>query len=152
MSVTASEVRKTISLTNTLMGGYTKDLFHLPFRALPGRMMEDGYVPSRNGSMNAAAMPFMWDRSVLRDIYSGSDGPAHKTAKGSKVAVRTVQAPGVGPKFLLRCILPYTIFLKPRDIGGVLPPYDEEFREAAMSVEQGEAYQKLFFLVLLEIL
>ncbi|HBO0525219.1 TPA: DEAD/DEAH box helicase, partial [Pseudomonas aeruginosa] len=143
MGVIASKVRKTVSLTGTLMGGYADDLFHLLFRALPGRMIEDGYIPSRNGSMNAAAMAFMRDHGVLKDIYSESDGPAHKTAKGSKVTVRTVKAPGFGPKGVLRCILPYTIFLKLRDIGGVLPPYDEEFRDVAMSAEQGEAYQKL---------
>ena len=90
MGVIASKVRKTISLTGTLMGGYAEDLFHLLFRALPGRMIEDGYIPSRNGSMNAAAMAFMRDHGVLKDIYSESDGPAHKTAKGSKVTVRTV--------------------------------------------------------------
>lgn len=143
MGVIASKVRKTVSLTGTLMGGYADDLFHLLFRALPGRMIEDGYIPGRNGSMNAAAMAFMRDHGVLKDIYSESDGPAHKTAKGSKVTVRTVKAPGFGPKGVLRCILPYTIFLKLRDIGGVLPPYDEEFRDVAMSAEQGEAYQKL---------
>lgn len=106
-------------------------------------MIEDGYIPGRNGSMNAAAMAFRRDHGLLKDIYSESDGPAHKTAKGSKVTVRTVKAPGFGPKGVLRCILPYTIFLKLRDIGGVLPPYDEEFREVAMSAEQGEAYQTL---------
>ena len=55
-----------------------------------------------------------------------STGTAHKTAKGTKVSVRTVKAPGFGPKGVLRCILPFTIFLKLKDIGGnVLPPYDE---------------------------
>lgn len=61
-------------------------------------MIEDGYRPSSSGSMNAAAMAFMRDHGVLKDIYSESDGPAHKTAKGSKITVRTVKAPGFGPK------------------------------------------------------
>lgn len=143
MGVIASKVRKGLLLTGTLMGGYADDLFHLLFRALPGRMLEDGYRPSASGSMNAAAMAFMRDHGVLRDIYSESDGPAHKTAKGSKINVRTVKAPGFGPKGVLRCILPYTIFLKLRDIGGVLPPYDEEFREVAMDDEQAGTYRDL---------
>ncbi|MGG6259767.1 helicase-related protein [Stutzerimonas stutzeri] len=143
MGVIAAKARKTVLLTGTLMGGYADDLFHLLFRALPARMIEDGYRPSASGSMNAAAMAFMRDHGVLKDIYSESNGPAHKTAKGSKITVRTVKAPGFGPKGVLRCVLPYTIFLKLRDIGGVLPPYDEEFREVAMDAGQADAYRNL---------
>jgi hypothetical protein len=58
--------------------------------------------------------------------------------------VRTVKAPGFGPKGVLRCVLPFTVFLKLKDIGGnVLPPYDEEFREVAMDTAQAAAYRDL---------
>jgi hypothetical protein len=141
MGVLASKVRKALLLTGTLMGGYADDLFHLLFRALPARMIEGGYRPTRQGSMTSAAMAFLRDHGVLKDIYSESSGTAHKTAKGTKVSVRTVKAPGFGPKGVLRCVLPFTVFLKLKDIGGnVLPAYDEEFREVAMSVEQAQAY------------
>ncbi|WP_200637253.1 helicase-related protein [Stutzerimonas xanthomarina] len=144
MGVLAAKSRKTLLLTGTLMGGYGDDLFYLLFRALPGRMIEDGYRPSKSGSMTSAAMAFMRDHGVLKDIYSESTGTAHKTAKGSKISVRTVKAPGFGPKGVLRCILPFTVFLKLKDIGGnVLPPYDEEFREVAMDDEQASAYHNL---------
>src|SRR3546814_3589402 len=43
MGVLAAKARKTLLLTGTLMGGYGDDLFYLLFRALPGRMIEDGY-------------------------------------------------------------------------------------------------------------
>ncbi|SDC41191.1 Helicase conserved C-terminal domain-containing protein [Paracidovorax valerianellae] len=144
MGVLAAKARKTLNLTGTLMGGYGDDLFYLLFRALPGRMIEDGYRPSKSGSMTSAAMAFMRDHGVLKDIYSESTGTSHKTAKGSKVSVRTVKAPGFGPKGVLRCVLPFTVFLKLKDIGGdVLPPYDEEFREVAMEPAQASAYQNL---------
>ncbi|MDH1209458.1 helicase-related protein [Pseudomonas chengduensis] len=144
MGVLAAKSRKTLLLTGTLMGGYGDDLFYLLFRALPGRMIEDGYRPSKSGSMTSAAMAFMRDHGVLKDIYSESMGTAHKTAKGSKISVRTVKAPGFGPKGVLRCVLPFTVFLKLKDIGGnVLPPYDEEFREVAMDDEQASAYHNL---------
>ena len=140
----AAKARKTLLLTGTLMGGYGDDLFHLLFRALPGRMIEDGYRPTKSGSMTSAAMAFMRDHGVLKDIYSESTGTAHKTAKGNKVSVRTVKAPGFGPKGVLRCVLPFTVFLKLKDIGGnVLPPYDEEFREVAMDTAQAAAYRDL---------
>ena len=62
----------------------------------------------------------------------------------NKVSVRTVKAPGFGPKGVLRCVLPFTVFLKLKDIGGnVLPPYDEEFREVAMDTVQAAAYRDL---------
>ncbi|WP_374072932.1 helicase-related protein [Alloalcanivorax xenomutans] len=144
MGVLASKARKTLLLTGTLMGGYGDDLFYLLFRALPGRMIEDGYRPSQQGSLTPAAMAFMRDHGVLKDIYSESNGSAHKTARGSKITVRTVKAPGFGPKGVLRCVLPFTVFLKLMDIGGnVLPPYDEEFREVAMADEQAQAYSRL---------
>lgn len=144
MGVLAAKARKTLLLTGTLMGGYGDDLFHLLFRALPGRMIEDGYRPTRQGSMTSAAMAFMRDHGVLKDIYSESTGTAHKTAKGTKVSVRTVKAPGFGPKGVLRCILPFTVFLKLKDIGGnVLPTYNEEFREVLMDTAQANAYRDL---------
>ena len=144
MGVLAAKARKTLLLTGTLMGGYGDDIFYLLFRALPGRMIEDGYRPSKSGSMTSAAMAFMRDHGVLKDIYPESMGTAHKTAKGSKVSARTVKAPGFGPKGVLRCVLPFTVFLKLKDIGGnVLPPYDEEFREVAMNDEQASAYHAM---------
>ncbi len=107
-------------------------------------MIEDGYRPTKSGSMTSAAMAFMRDHGVLKDIYSESTGTAHKTAKGTKVSVRTVKAPGFGPKGVLRCVLPFTVFLKLKDIGGnVLPPYDEEFREVTMDTAQAVAYRDL---------
>ncbi len=143
MGVLAAKARRTLLLTGTLMGGYADDLFALLFRTLTGRMIEDGYRPSRTGSMTSAAMAFMREHGVLKDIYSESTGTAHKTARGTKITVRTVKAPGFGPKGILRCVLPFTVFLKLRDIGGnVLPPYEEEFREVAMEADQAIAYRE----------
>ncbi len=146
MGVLASKCRKVVLLTGTLMGGYGDDLFYLLFRVLSARMIEDGYRPSRQGSLTPAALAFMRDHGVLKDIYTSreEDAASHKTARGKKVTVRTVKAPGFGPKGILRCILPFTVFLRLRDIGGnVLPPYDEEFREVAMNAEQEAAYGQL---------
>lgn len=58
--------------------------------------------------------------------------------------MRTVKAPGFGPKGIHRFVLPFTVFLKLKDIGGnVLPAYQEEFIDIAMSAEQALAYQQL---------
>lgn len=143
MGVLASQVRKVLLLTGTLMGGYADDIFFLLFRVLTKRMLEEGYRPNRNGSLNAASMQFMRDHGVLKEILS-ENSDAHKTAKGKKTAVRVSKAPGFGPKGVLRCLLPYTVFLKLKDLGsGILPPYQEEFREVEMTAVQRDAYQEL---------
>ncbi len=144
MGVLAAKARKTLLLTGTLMGGYADDLFYLLFRILTQRMIEDGYRPNARGSMAPAAMSFMRDHGVLKDIYTERDGDSHKTAKGKKLSVRTVKAPGFGPKGIHRFVLPFTVFLKLKDIGGnVLPSYQEEFVDVPMAPEQASAYQRL---------
>ena len=79
-----AKARKTLLLTGTLMGGYGDDLFHLLFRALPGRMIEDGYRPTKSGSMTSAAMAFMRDHGVLKDIYSESTGTYLQDGQGAQ--------------------------------------------------------------------
>lgn len=144
MGVLAAKARKTVLLTGTLMGGYADDLFYLLFRILTRRMIEDGYRPNARGSMAPAAMSFMRDHGVLKDIYTERDGESHKTARGKKLSVRTVKAPGFGPKGIHRFVLPFTVFLKLKDIGGnVLPDYREEFVDVPMAPEQATAYQRL---------
>ncbi|TES63244.1 DEAD/DEAH box helicase [Pseudomonas syringae pv. tomato] len=144
MGVLAAKARKTVLLTGTLMGGYADDLFYLLFRILTRRMIEDGYQPNARGSMAPAAMSFMRDHGVLKDIYTERDGSSHKTAKGKKLSVRTVKAPGFGPKGIHRFVLPFTVFLKLKDIGGnVLPGYREEFIDVPMSPDQEAAHLKL---------
>lgn len=144
MGVLAAKARKCLVLTGTLMGGYADDLFYLLFRILPRRMIEDGYKPNHRGSMAPGAMSFMRDHGVLKDIYTERDTQSHKTAKGKKLSVRTVKAPGFGPKGIHRFVLPFTVFLKLKDIGAnVLPSYREEFVDIPMSMEQNAAYIKL---------
>ncbi|MBG4277130.1 DEAD/DEAH box helicase, partial [Pseudomonas aeruginosa] len=144
MGVLAAKARKTVLLTGTLMGGYADDLFYLLFRILTQRMIEDGYRPNARGSMAPAAMSFMRDHGVLKDIYTERDGDSHKTARGKKLSVRTVKAPGFGPKGIHRFVLPFTVFLKLKDIGGnILPDYQEEFVDVPMAPDQASAYQRL---------
>lgn len=144
MGVLAAKTRKAIMLTGTLMGGYADDLFFLLFRILPDRMIEDGFRPRKNGSMASAASAFMVQHGVLKDIYTERNDESHRTARGKKLSVRTVKAPGFGPKGIHRYVLPYTVFLKLKDIGAdVLPAYKEEFQEVAMSDEQERAYKGL---------
>ncbi|RCX28013.1 DEAD/DEAH box helicase family protein [Thioalbus denitrificans] len=144
MGVLANKVRKVLLLTGTLMGGYADDLFFLLWRIMPRRMVEDGFRPNGRGSLGSAAMAFMRAHGVLKDIYRESEGEAHRTARGKRVAVRTVKGPGFGPQGIARYVLPFTVFLKLRDIGeGILPRYDERYVEVPMTPEQANRYRNL---------
>ena len=144
MGVLANKVRKVLLLTGTLMGGYADDLFFLLWRIMPQRMIEDGFVYNNRGSLGTAAMSFMREYGILKDIYTESEGDSHRTAKGKRITVRTAKGPGFGPKGIARYVLPYTVFLKLRDIGGnVLPAYDEHFINVAMTCDQAEKYKAM---------
>lgn len=144
MGVLANKVRKVLLLTGTLMGGYADDLFYLLWRIMPRRMIEDGYRYNGQGTLGSASMAFMRDHGILKDIYKESEGDNHRTARGKRMTVRTVKAPGFGPKGIARYVLPFTAFLKLKDIGDkVLPPYREHFQEVALTADQAERYQAL---------
>ncbi len=94
------------------------------WRILGKKMREDGYHYNERGSLGSASMSFMRDHGVLKDVYKESESSSHRTARGKKMTVRTSKAPGFGPKGIARYVLPYTVFLKLKDIGeGVLPDY-----------------------------
>jgi hypothetical protein len=144
MGVLASQCKKTILLTGTLMGGYADDLFHLLWRLNPSVMIEDGFKPGKTGSMANATMAFMREHGILKDVYKETSGSSHRTAKGKQLTVRTSKAPGFGPVGIMRYVLPITVFLKLKDIGQkVLPPYEEQFVEVPMAEVQAEAYRMM---------
>jgi hypothetical protein len=144
MGVLAAKCRKAVLLTGTLMGGYADDLFFLLWRVLGRRMREDGFVANRRGSLAPAALAFMREHGVLKDVYKETDEGSHRTAKGKKITVHTKKAPGFGPKGIARYVLPFTMFLKLRDIGGnVLPPYEEKLIEVGMAEDQADEYGTL---------
>lgn len=144
MGVLAAKCRKAILLTGTLMGGYADDLFFLLWRIMTRRLREDGFHASRRGSLAPAALSFMREHGVLKDIYKETDEGNHRTARGKKVTVHTKKAPGFGPKGIARYVLPYTAFLKLREIGGsALPPYDERLEPVSMSTDQHALYDGL---------
>jgi hypothetical protein len=145
MGVLARKCRKVLLLTGTLMGGYADDLFFLLWRLNPQMMIEDGFQFNARGSLGAAAMAFMREHGVLKDIYKESESTSHRTARARVVTHRTSKGPGFGPKGIMRFVLPYTAFLKLKEIGGdVLPAYLEHFEEVAMTRTQAEVYRKMY--------
>lgn len=146
--VLASQCRKALLLTGTLMGGYADDLFFLLFRLNPAAMTEDGFKYQR-GTLGTASWAFMRSHGVVKDIYKmggAGDGEerAHRTAKGRSVTHREAKAPGFGPVGVMRYVLPMTAFLKLKDIGdNVLPTYEEFFTGVPMEAQQEAIYLRM---------
>lgn len=144
MGVLSAMANKVLLLTGTLMGGYASDLFYLLWRIMPQRMIELGYQCNERGSMASASMAFMREHGVLKDIYKVKEGDNHRTARGKRVVVSTVKGPGFGPLGIAQCVLPFTVFLKLKDIGQkVLPPYTERYVDIGMEPDQREHYTRL---------
>ncbi len=143
--VLARKCKKTLLLTGTLMGGYADDLFYLLWRLHPTLMVNDGFGYSKRGSLSSASMRFLREHGVVTDIYKVLDEKkAHRTAKGEQVSHHAHKAPGFGPQGIMRYVMPITVFLKLRDIGGnVLPRYDEQYIDVAMEPAQASAYRGL---------
>jgi len=49
----------------------------------------------------------------------------------------------LAPKGICRYVLPYTVFLKLKDVGDVLPAYNEHYIEIDMEAEQADQYSQL---------
>lgn len=141
MGVLASQCKKTILLTGTLMGGYADDLFHLLYRMNPAAMIEDGFAYSSRGSIGPAADEFMRQHGILKQTFKEGASKSHRTARGNTVVKSVSKAPGFGPKGIMRYVVPVTAFLKLKDIGdNVLPPYEEEYIGIPMDDEQQHFY------------
>jgi hypothetical protein len=144
MGVLASLASKVLLLTGTLMGGYASDLFYLLWRIMPHRMIELGYRCSERGSIASASMAFMREHGVLKEIHRIKEGDNHRTARGKRMVASTIKGPGFGPLGIAQCILPFTVFLKLKDIGQkVLPPYVERYVDINMAADQRELYTHL---------
>lgn len=144
MGVLASKCTKSLLLTGTLMGGYADDLFYLLHRLNPSMMIEDGFGYNERNSLGTASMSFLREHGILKDIFKETDGGSHRTARAKNISHRTSKGPGFGPMGIMRYVLPITAFLKLKDIGGdVLPPYEEFYRDVAMTGEMEAIYKEL---------
>lgn len=148
--VLARKCTKKLLLTGTLMGGYADDLFYLLWRLDPTVMIGDGFRHRKSLSLASAAMQFMREHGVIKDIYTARSGDgdevAHRTARGASRSSshRTAKGPGFGPKGIMRYVVPITAFLKLKEIGGdVLPAYRELFTEVPLEAKQLVNYDSL---------
>jgi len=143
MQVLAGCVKQCLLLTGTLMGGYAEDLFYLLWRTMPSVMMNDGYRYHR-GKLGSAAMAFSQEHGIIKEVMKVNEDANHKTAKGKNVRVSQTRAPGFGPLGVAKYVLPYTVFVKLKDMGdGILPDYQENFVDVSMDEEMRMHYDAM---------
>ncbi len=142
--VLADACGKSLSLSGTLMGGYSSTLFHLLYRFSPEireefRRGEETRWIERYGFV---------EHTIGRDDgIAEEDGRTSRRKKFRKV-VR--ERPGLAPAALFH-LIGNSIFLRLSDVAAGLPPYEERVLLADMETEedgtgfsQRSAYNELF--------
>ena len=153
MGVVASQCKKVLYLTGTLMGGYANDVFHLLMRGMPSVMIEDGFKYSATGSSASSEMAFLETYGILKYTQSVKEGDSFKTAKGNNNKVSVTRAPGLSVKAVARYLLPYTAFVRLKDIDPEhLAPYIEHDPiMLEMEPELKSRYQRLSNILMSEL-
>ena len=121
---------KSLSLTGTMMGGYSSTLFHLLYRFSPEIRTEFG----RSDEHRWIQRYGFEEVSIGKEDDDGfdEDGRNSKRRKFRKV-VR--EKPGLVPSALFH-IIGNTIFLKLADVASGLPDYDERILLSSMDSEE----------------
>ncbi len=128
--VLADACGKSLSLSGTLMGGYSSTLFHLLYRFSPeirgefGRSEESRWV-ERYG--------FVEHTIGKDDPDSFEDGRTSRRKRYRKV-VR--ERPGLAPAALFH-LIGNSVFLRLSDVASGLPPYEERVLLSSMDAEAG---------------
>ena len=136
-----------LTLTGTLMGGYSSTLFHLLYRFAP---------QIRNDFKHSDESRWVSQYGFLEKVYTPKDGPDPVTEHGRSsrrrgYKVRTRELPGITPAALFH-IIPNSVFLRLSDVAEGLPPYDEKILITKMNddnshnpeeLTQQEGYDKL---------
>ncbi len=127
--VLADVCGKSLSLSGTLMGGYSSTLFHLLYRFSPelrtdfGRSDEHRWIQRYGFEEHTVGKP---------DDDAVEDGRNSRRRKYRKV-VR--ERPGLVPSALFH-IIGNTVFLRLSDVASGLPPYDEQVMLSSMDSEE----------------
>ena len=142
--VLADACGRSLTLTGTLLGGYSSTLFHLLYRFSPdirsefGRSEEGRWI-NRYGFV---------EHSIGKDDgHSVEDG---RNSRRRKYRKTVKERPGLAPSALFH-LIGNSVFLRLSDVASGLPDYDEQVMLTAMDSDadatgfsQKSAYEKLF--------
>jgi hypothetical protein len=140
----ANACGRTLTLTGTLMGGYSSTLFYLLWRFSPGVREEFGHNDEPRWVGRYGLVERITRKGDDDDPYE--DG---RTTRRRSYRTRTIEKPGVSPAVLFH-LIGNTVFLRLADVASDLPEYSEQVRLVELDGENaGEApsqcscYQRL---------
>ncbi len=126
--VLADVCGKSLSLSGTLMGGYSSTLFHLLYRFSPEIRSEFGRTEESRWIQRYG---FLEQSIGKSDDDEAEDGRSSKRRSYRKV-VR--ERPGLAPSALFH-LIGNTVFLRLADVASGLPPYEEQVLLSSLDSE-----------------
>ncbi len=127
--VLADVCGKSLSLSGTLMGGYSSTLFHLLYRFSPEIRSEFGRTEESRWIQRYGFLEQSIGKSD--DDDDAADGRSSKRRSYRKV-VR--ERPGLAPSALFH-LIGNTVFLRLADVASGLPPYEEQVMLSSLDSE-----------------
>jgi len=116
----AAGAHKILAMTGTLYGGRASSLFYLLYKVEPSFRKRYGFKDCARFSQHFGLFETRYDLKSSTSRYGTRRG-------GKRSGGRTREIPGMNPA-MVPLLLPYTIFVKLKDLRQDLPPYDEEVR------------------------
>lgn len=113
-----SGARKILMMTGTLYGGRASSIFHLLYRLDPS---------FRRTYKHTDCATFVEHHGLFETVFKEEERSSTYGYRKGNTGGRIKEIPGMSPA-MIPMLLPYTIFVKLRDLRLELPPYTEEVR------------------------
>lgn len=137
LGMLASCVNKIITLTGTLLSGYSDDIFYILFRTNPTLMKQENFYWGET-------QKWLENYGILERVTKATkEGEDNSASRGSKKRENIRRRPGVSPLVYSKFLLGNTVFLQLDDISDKLPSITENVIGVRMAQEQEQAYQKI---------
>lgn len=112
-----SGARKILAMTGTFYGGRASSIFHLLYKVDPGFRQMYGYSECDRFVAHHGLFEKRYEEEERTSVYGYRRG-------GKRSGGRIREIPGMSPA-MIPLVLPYTLFVKLKDLRLELPPYEE---------------------------
>lgn len=141
MGFLSSAVRKTVTLTGTLVGGYAWHVRTTLFRiGAAASLVDAGFTWKDETAFNEK-----YGRIETKIVSKGeSDGAGHRFAKGRKTKTVTKRVrPGIMPTLFGDHLISSNIFLSLDEVCADLPQFEESLHPVTMDADVFKEYQRV---------
>lgn len=130
----ADHIGRVMALTGTLFGGYASNLFHLFWRFLPG---------FREEYQRNEVDRFVQEYGLLERISRSDEEEDGRVSRRKGRSTTVKERPGLSP-LLLPHLLPYSVFVRLREVASALPPYQEKVSLLEMDPEHAACVETFY--------